>query len=438
MKKIILICFMFAALSLLAETAYVLNSNSQTLSEINLENGEINNNFASLGQYAASAPNKMELAGDFAYVTITYENSLQKIDLTSGESIDFIALEDSALPNDLAILDNFAYISGNGNSTLYRVDLAAGNWDSSVEVGLSPQAVEVIGGNIWVANTGFDLSTYTYEPGTISVVDPETMNIITTIETGLNPAAMVEVADLIHVVCTGDYADVAGEISVIDKQSFQVIETINLGGAPATIAAKDEKLYIGNSWPAGIYIYDISVGTIESTPAENNLAGGSAVAFGDNYLAIIDAVDYVENSRLRLYDLETYDLIADYEAAVGATDLKLAFGNTAAAEDIVISPYQMSNYPNPFNPNKTGRAGVTTISYDLPENAKNPLLKIYNSKGQKIITLGSAEQSIHGRQAKTTWDGKDRQHNPVAAGIYLYQLQIDGQTVAWDKMILVK
>ena len=88
----------------------------------------------------------------------------------------------------------------------------------------------------------------------------------------------------------------------------------------------------------------------------------------------------------------------------------------------------LGNYPNPFNPS-------TTISYTLANSARTEIV-IYNQKGQKIKTLLQAEKSAG--QYETVWNGKDQDNNQVTSGIYLYQLQVDGKTVAREKMMLIK
>ncbi len=73
----------------------------------------------------------------------------------------------------------------------------------------------------------------------------------------------------------------------------------------------------------------------------------------------------------------------------------------------------MSNYPNPFNPE-------TEIRFQLPE-AGHVVVKIFNTLGAEIRTLmdDRREAGYHA----VRWDGKDRNGNPVASGLYFYQLQ---------------
>jgi len=101
--------------------------------------------------------------------------------------------------------------------------------------------------------------------------------------------------------------------------------------------------------------------------------------------------------------------------------------NSSVDEEPSIPSIALRNYPNPFNPS-------TIFSFDLPEGiTENTELVIYNLKGQKI-----KHYSILNDQYSITWDGKDKDDKLVSSGIYLYQLKVDGKTVAEKKCLLIK
>ena len=78
-----------------------------------------------------------------------------------------------------------------------------------------------------------------------------------------------------------------------------------------------------------------------------------------------------------------------------------------------------ANYPNPFNP-------ATTIPLAVPAGAKNVGLTIYNVLGQPMRHVWTGPLSAGEHQL--TWDGRDAQGQPVAAGVYVYRVQVDEQT----------
>ena len=99
----------------------------------------------------------------------------------------------------------------------------------------------------------------------------------------------------------------------------------------------------------------------------------------------------------------------------------------SSEDNIIISSneYKLISYPNPFNP-------ITTISYNLPSNIDNPVIEIFNIKGQRIKTFNCQNQ------IPITWDGKDKYQNQVSSGIYLYRIKSDDFESKTKKMLLLK
>ena len=88
------------------------------------------------------------------------------------------------------------------------------------------------------------------------------------------------------------------------------------------------------------------------------------------------------------------------------------------------------NYPNPFNPS-------TIISFTIPYDLTNSdvTLSIYDIQGKLIRTLVS--ENLSGGNYLTKWNGKNDIGNPVASGVYIYNLQVSNKQVS-GKMMLVR
>jgi hypothetical protein len=85
------------------------------------------------------------------------------------------------------------------------------------------------------------------------------------------------------------------------------------------------------------------------------------------------------------------------------------------------------NYPNPFNP-------TTTIEYTVAAPSVVDL-KIYNVLGQRVRHLVN-DMKQPGRY-KAIWNGKSERGDPVASGVYFYQLRIGGFSDV-KKMVILK
>ena len=101
--------------------------------------------------------------------------------------------------------------------------------------------------------------------------------------------------------------------------------------------------------------------------------------------------------------------------------------------ELPITNYELSNYPNPFNPS-------TTISFSVKQNSDFVTLIIYNLKGQKVRTLDCSNCFAAASKELThsiTWDGTDENGYPVSSGIYFYKLK-SGDIEVSRKMLLLK
>ena len=92
----------------------------------------------------------------------------------------------------------------------------------------------------------------------------------------------------------------------------------------------------------------------------------------------------------------------------------------------------LPNYPNPFNPE-------TWIPYQLAKPA-DVNVSIYATDGKLVRTLalGHKQAGIyHDKSRAAYWNGKNRQGEPVASGIYFYALKA-GDFTATRKMLIIK
>jgi len=103
-------------------------------------------------------------------------------------------------------------------------------------------------------------------------------------------------------------------------------------------------------------------------------------------------------------------------------------GQVSITEQILPITYELYNpYPNPFNP-------VTTLRYDLPEDALVNIT-IYDMMGRIVKTLINDQQTAGYRSIQ--WNATNNAGSPVSAGIYLYMIQA-GDFRQTKKMVLLK
>ncbi|MEA2096873.1 MAG: FlgD immunoglobulin-like domain containing protein [Candidatus Cloacimonadota bacterium] len=98
------------------------------------------------------------------------------------------------------------------------------------------------------------------------------------------------------------------------------------------------------------------------------------------------------------------------------------------------SYYNLTNYPNPFNP-------TTEISFSVPQTSSSVTIEIFNSRGQKVKTL-DCSNSIAAASNKLMhsiiWNGTNETGKSVPSGVYFYKLVSNGNELAVNKMLLLK
>lgn len=117
-----------------------------------------------------------------------------------------------------------------------------------------------------------------------------------------------------------------------------------------------------------------------------------------------------------------------YSYRLKQLDIDGKFKYSPVREVIVPTNFALyQNHPNPFNPE-------TEIGFELSMNAQ-VTLEIYNSLGQKIITLLN-EPRPAGFQ-KIIWNGRDDFGRQVGSGIYFYRIKA-GNFAATKKLVLLR
>jgi hypothetical protein len=135
-----------------------------------------------------------------------------------------------------------------------------------------------------------------------------------------------------------------------------------------------------------------------------------------------------------------YEDVIEYQVEVfdgQFTQVLIPMTETVDMDDNVIPKSEflisnLTNFPNPFNPE-------TTISFSVTQTLSFVTLEIYNVKGQKVKTFDTLNPDLSGGTSKysVVWNGKDSNNKSVASGIYFYKLMV-GDYSKTKKMILLK
>ena len=110
----------------------------------------------------------------------------------------------------------------------------------------------------------------------------------------------------------------------------------------------------------------------------------------------------------------------------GVHVLKSSLASTATAvqtsADARPAQYRLGDsYPNPFNP-------AVVLPLDLATDATTVSLRVYDVLGRRVRQVWQGP--LGAGQHRFVWDGRDEAGRAVAAGVYVYRVEMDGQVEA--------
>jgi YVTN family beta-propeller protein len=226
------------------------------------------------------------------YVVNSGSNNVQVFDATSYALKGTIALGANNNPMMIAILSSTkAYVTCSQSNTVKVVNPTTFALTSSIPVGVGATGIAITAGKVYVANTAFNGSNYTYGQGTVSIISTSTDAVVKTLNVETNPQGCAIAPDgNVHVVCTGDYGTSFGKVSVINTTSDVVSQTITVGGSPGNIAISAAGVGYLGTFGSGLITYTSATGAIRDSATHPVLAGtdGSGVTFdvaGNVYVA---------------------------------------------------------------------------------------------------------------------------------------------------------
>ena len=210
----------------------------------------------------------------------------------------------------------------------------------------------------------------------------------------------------------------------------------------------EEDGYYGTMIDTSYFTWNVSndsiyVTTYDEYYSDSSQVDAMAYFFSGDTLVFGQNIDPCEEGGYYYYYYDTYDDCFEYSdlgnyalGVTGIQDFHQGMMMYYTAYDVVSTTLENNMplefevypaYPNPFNP-------VTTIGYYLP-NKGSVNITIYDMMGREIKVLQSGIQTPG--HSKVQWNATNNKGQPVSAGVYLYQINIDG-TMDTKKMVLLK
>ena len=129
---------------------------------------------------------------------------------------------------------------------------------------------------------------------------------------------------------------------------------------------------------------------------------------------------------IQLVDLQLADSLTR------AIPVKMVDEQVSMTELFPEQPMLLQNYPNPFNPE-------TWIPYQLSTDSE-VMISIYDTNGERVrrFNLGYQHVGTYTTRGRAVyWDGEDMYGEPIANGLYFYQIRA-GDYAQVRRMVILK
>jgi len=403
MKTTIITLLLLASITTLtAREVFIINTGSQTISKVNVDNFTTNNAFAQVGNMA----NQTIYYEDKLYVVNSGDHNIQVINATSGASQSNILLENECNPWNIVIHNSFIYATGYYSNKLYKIDLNNHSNISELNIGTSPTGLLAYNNKLFVSVT--NETNYQYGQGYVKVVDLSTFQVVHSIPVPTNPNQMIaDPQGNIHLVCSGDFAGQYATVKIFNSLNYTDIHTINFNCYLASIHLSPNGLvYLTDALQANFRTYNATTYQTGTSLFTNPFY----LTHDSQYVYIIES-DWWTPSRLHIFthDMTPMQIIT---LGVGAVHIETSEGS-ASETDLVIKPEQLqvSIFPNPF---------TQRVRIEVKNASIAPKIAVYNSKGQKIT-------EHHGKDY--VWNGLDKNGQKTANGLYFVKVFSNNDSV---------
>lgn len=282
------------------ETAAVLNSIDLSLTVFPVDAPQ---SARSIGLAQAGSPVSLAVRGNRAAVPLGLLSSLAIVDLAAGEVDTVIPLPDGSGATGVAFFnDSIAYVANPNLNSVSRVNVLSGVvGPDSIPVSIFPQAVVASSDRIFVMNGELDASFRPARQGVISVIDPTTNSVSSTILlSGSNPSAASFGRDgRLYVVNSGTFGWEDGSLSVVDPGTLSEVEHHpGFGEFPGGIAFGPDGLAYVSAFAYGVAVWDPIAVSFVRPPSDPLIARGHTTSSGVGF-----------DSNGRLYSLIPGDCI---------------------------------------------------------------------------------------------------------------------------------
>jgi YVTN family beta-propeller protein len=254
------------------------------------------------------AANDIEVDGDYAYIVVSLDNKLLKINLLNLET-EVLSFADGSNPYNIAIDTDRIYVTLSVSNQLSVISKA--NFSIITNINLKtpgyPEGVIFDSEKIYIATSdGFNSS---YSNSRIEIYKKDNYAHLTNIELTIkNPQSLCIDGSSLYIACTGEYNG-SGGVLKMNTQDYS-ISNLNSPATNAMYLIKvNDKLFVVESslgGEGGIYIHNLGGASITHTLAGKSLKG---MAYDNGYLFTSEGYYGSKTYKVNISSLSTEEEI---------------------------------------------------------------------------------------------------------------------------------
>jgi len=299
----------------LNQSAYILCQGSWMKSNASIFLYDLKNNALSDKKYLGigDVVDDGILYNDKIYMASYGDNQLLILDTKNGK-IDSVDLA-GAGPQSVAIANDKIYITCDNIDSVYILKLSDYSKIKSIYTGSDPWAITAYKGKVYVANTEYDESTYSYGQGKVAVIEND--SLIKTIEVGTNPTDVTIINGALYVLCTGDYYSINSTVYEYNIDNYSLIDSLDLGYMGVTkLITYENEIYstiLYSQGFMGILKYNIS---LSPESIEEFLNYGTHITINDDNILVTKSTTYSDPGFLFILNKNTKEVIDSVQVGI--------------------------------------------------------------------------------------------------------------------------
>lgn len=299
--------------------------NNTTLTFYDFTSGKITDDIflAVNGRGLGDTGTDLKVYGSKVYAIINISETVEIMSL-KAQSIRQISLS-GRQPRRIAFYQGNAYVCCYDGSII-RIDTNSLEITGTGLAGSNPDGICAANGKLYVSNSGG--LNYPNYGNTVSVMDPNTLQVLKNIEVVVNPSHILadDYGD-VYVISNGNYADVPAVLQRINAATDELVQTFDFSISNFTICHDLAYLYSYDYSTMQSRVKVLNVAT-ESVVKDNFISDGTAIvtpyaiavnpANGDVYIA--DAYQYTTNGDVYCFGADG-NLKFKFEAGINPSKI---------------------------------------------------------------------------------------------------------------------